>query len=149
MIFQNIAEKLPRTQKCERHLSSTLVSIFLQSSVMLLLSVRLRAESPARPLVNVCQHWHSWLFQSCFYALFLKTKANTFLSSGKLLRNNLKNYLYTSTQVRLMYHITDFREVRSRTSLSNVHKVAQMLKNCLLLFLRQNEAFALIQEKSW
>ena len=44
----------------------------------------------------------------------------TFLSCDDFLRNNLKNYLYTSTQVRLMYHVLDMRAIGPPTSSSNV-----------------------------
>ena len=43
----------------------------------------------------------------------------TFLSCDDFLRNNLKNYLYTSTQVRLMYHVLDMRAIGPPTSSSN------------------------------
>ena len=42
----------------------------------------------------------------------------TFLSCEDFLRNNLKNYLYTSTQVRLMYHVLDMHAIGPPTSLS-------------------------------
>ena len=47
----------------------------------------------------------------------------TFLSCDDFLRNNLKNYLYTSTQVRLMYHVLDMRAIGPPTSSSNVHYI--------------------------
>ena len=50
----------------------------------------------------------------------------TFLSCDDFLRNNLKNYLYTSTQVRLMYHVLDMRAIGPPTSSSNAYISYQM-----------------------
>ena len=64
--------------------------------------------------------WAQLTWQSFFHGLFLKTKANSFLSPDDFLRNNLKNHLYTSAQVSLLYLILDVREVGPRTSWSTL-----------------------------
>ena len=50
----------------------------------------------------------------------------TFLSCDDFLCNNLKNYLYTSTQVRLMYHVLDMRAIGPPTSWSILRTYSYM-----------------------